>query len=79
MQYVLLKMPSGEIKIEDNSTHIGKKRVEKFCYEGAVSAGIVESDLRPDQLKRGISHVAIERYEVENKKLWRLRKFVDEL
>lgn len=77
--YVLLKMPSGEIKIEDNSTHIGKKRVEKLCNEGGEFAGSIESNLYPVQLKRGISHNAREAYEAEIAKLWKLRKFIDEL
>ncbi|MDD4843517.1 MAG: hypothetical protein PHU31_04175 [Anaerotignum sp.] len=76
MQHVLLKMPNGEIKIEDNSTHIGKKRVAKLCNEGAVSAGTIESDLRPNQLKCGISHGVIELYEAEYAKLWSLRRLL---
>lgn len=79
MKYVLLKMPSGEIRIVDNNTHIGKKKVEKLCSEGAVSAGAIESDLHPGQLKRGISHEARGAYEVEREKLWNLRKFIAEL
>lgn len=79
MQYVLIQMPSGEIKIEDNSTHIGKKRVEKFCNAGAKSAGTIESHLPTIQLRRGISHEARERYKVENAKLYSLRRFIDEL
>ncbi len=79
VQYVLLKMPSGEIKVEDNSTHIGKKRVYKFCNEGGIFAGTIESDLQPSQLKRGISHNDREAYEVERAKLWSLRKFIDEM
>ncbi len=31
-------MPTGEIKFEDNSTIIGKGRIEKFCYGGAGEA-----------------------------------------
>lgn len=79
VQYVLIQMPGGEIKIEDNSTHIGKGRIEKLCLLGGVSAGTIESDLTRYQLKCGISHEANTKYASIFDKLCRLRKFVDEL
>lgn len=79
MKYVLLQMLSGEMKIVDNSNHIGKGRVEKFCNEGAILVGTIESDLHPTQLRRGISHNEREAYEAENAKLWKLRNFINEL
>lgn len=79
VKYALVKMPSGEIKIEDNSTKIGKGRIEKLCNEGAVSAGTIESDLTKYQLKQGISYEANLKYSSIFDKFWKLRRFIDEL
>lgn len=59
MKYVLMQAPkkteeySSQILIVDNSTHIGKKRVESLIFDGYKFAGTIESDLRIQQLKSG--------------------------
>lgn len=63
MKYALLKRPDGQIVIINNSTHIGKSRVEKLCNDGAVGVGTIESDLEPGQLKCGFEHTLGKRYE----------------
>ena len=75
MKYVLLQMPDGEIKIIDNSSYIGKKRVEALCIEGATPAGTIESDLNRLRLETGLMHRrAVERDEALDKlyELWEL-------
>ena len=53
MKYALLKRTDGQIVIIDNSTHIGKGRIEKLCNDGAVGVGTIESNLTPGELKSG--------------------------
>lgn len=79
MTYVLLKKQSGEIEIIDNSNHIGKKKVEKFCNEGAVSAGTIESDLSVNQLMHGLNCKTRRKLDAETEKLWRIKDFVNEI
>lgn len=61
-KYVLLQAPkidgeySSPIVIIDNSSQIGKSRVEKLCNEGYTPAGTIESDLKPSALKEGFNH-----------------------
>ena len=56
MKYVLLQMPDREIKIIDNSSNLGKRRVEELCMEGATPAGTIESDLNRLRLETGRTH-----------------------
>lgn len=63
MKYALLKRTDGQIVIIDNSTHIGKGRIEKLCNDGAVGVGTIESDLTVGQLKLGFEHTLSKRYE----------------
>lgn len=56
MKYVLLQPNIGEqIKIIDNSTHIGKKKVESLCTEGYKAIGYLESEQPPSRLLRGFN------------------------
>ena len=60
-KYILLQAPKpddyyiGQIVIIDNSTHIGKKRVELLIAEGYESVGFVESELTSAELKDGFN------------------------
>ncbi len=79
LKYVLLQMPDGEIKIIDNSSYIGKKRVEALCIEGATPAGTIESDLNRLRLETGLMHRrAVERDEALDK-LYKIKEFVQEV
>lgn len=62
MKYVLMQSPktedeySSQIVIIDNSTKIGKGKVQKLINEGYSHIGYIESDLRTQQLKSGFEH-----------------------
>lgn len=62
MKYVLMQAPktedeySSQIVIIDNSTQIGKGKVQKLVNEGYSHIGYIESDLRPQQLKSGFEN-----------------------
>lgn len=56
MKYALLKRTDGQIIIVDNSTHIGKGRVQALVNDGAAGVGTIESNLRPAELKAGFEH-----------------------
>lgn len=62
MKYVLMQAPktedeySSQIAIIDNSTRIGKGRVQQLINEGYSHIGYIESDLRPQQLKSGFEY-----------------------
>lgn len=72
-------MPDGEIKILNNSSRIGKERVEELCMEGATPAGTIESDLNRLRLESGLSHRrAVERDEALNR-LYKIKDFVNEV
>jgi len=61
-KYVLLQAPKAEGEISaqiimiDNSTDIGKGRVESRIQDGYTHIGWIESDLRIPALKRGFEH-----------------------
>lgn len=79
MKYVLLQMPDGEIKIIDNSTHIGKKKVESLCFEGATSVGTIESELSCLRLKSGLAYRrTVERDEALDR-IYKIKEFVSEV
>ncbi len=60
--YVLMQAPrteegySSQIIIVDNSTRIGRGRLQKFINEGYSHIGYIESDLSPQELKSGFDH-----------------------
>lgn len=54
-RYILLKAPDGEIVIIDNSTHLGKRKVESRINEGCKHVGFIESDLSPTSLSFSLS------------------------
>lgn len=78
-RYVLLRMPDGEIVIVDNSTHIGKKRVETYCNDGAAPAGIIESAYNPMTLREGIARKYVVERDDAFERLWKIKNFVDEI
>jgi hypothetical protein len=63
MKCALLQLRNEQIVIVDNSTHIGKGRVEHLCNNDAEPVGIIESDLRPAVLKQGFEKSMREEYE----------------
>ena len=62
MKYVLMQAPktedeySSQIVIIDNSTKIGKGKVQKLINDGYSHIGYIESDLRVQQLKSGFKY-----------------------
>ncbi len=62
MKYVLMQAPKKEgeynsqIAIIDNSTHIGKGKIEKMCQAGYTCVGYIKSELHPRQLKHGFTY-----------------------
>lgn len=60
--YVLMQAPgaeegySSQIIIVDNSTRIGRGRLQKFINEGYSHVGYIESDLHPRKLTSGFEH-----------------------
>ena len=61
MKYVLIKKTDGQIKIIDNNTGLGKRRVEKEIMDGGEHIGSMESELRPMQIERGFNVYASKR------------------
>lgn len=56
MKYVLLQKGIGEqIKIVDNNTNLGRKKVEHLCMEGFECIGHLESEQPPQRLLRGFN------------------------
>lgn len=55
MRYVLIKNADGQIKIIDNSTSIGKGKVERAIIGGGEHIGFVESELRARELETGFN------------------------
>lgn len=69
-RYVLLQEPKSneddyapQITIVDNTTKIGKGKVERLIKEGYCHIGYLESDLRPQQLKSGFNRREEDRLE----------------
>lgn len=64
MKYALLQAPMKEgeyrsqIEIIDNSTFIGKGRVEVLCEDGWTHVGWIESELKPSRLQAGLEYYA---------------------
>lgn len=85
MKYVLMQAPkkpeeySSQILIIDNSTHIGKKRVESLIYDGYKFAGTIESDLRIQQLKSGFEFNLLKRIDNANEIMKSINKLSEEL
>lgn len=77
MKYVLLKRTDGQILIIDNSTHIGKGRVDSLCLSGTTSVGTIESDLTPHQLMHGFEHTTREHYNALHKMIALAQKALD--
>ena len=61
-RYVLMQAPrtedgySSQIIIVDNSTRIGKGRIQKLIDEGYSHAGYIESDQPAQKLRAGFEH-----------------------
>ena len=56
MKYALIRMPTGDIQIVDNSTHIGKGRVCRLIDRGGIPAGTIDSDFTIGALYAGFRH-----------------------
>lgn len=76
MKYVLLQMPDGEIKIIDNSSNLGKRRVEELCMEGATPAGTIESDLNRLRLETGLMHRRMVERDEALDRLYKIKNFI---
>lgn len=72
MKYVLIKNADGQIKIIDNSTRIGKGKVEREIADGGEYVGSIESELRPMQIEKGFNVYA-------NKRIRNLREQLDKI
>mgnify|MGYP000853799342 CR=1 FL=1 len=80
MKYVLLQWPTtGEIVIIDNSTKIGKEKVTKLCNEGAVPAGTIESDLNRLRIDSGLRYKSEIKYADAIAKLYKIKRFVEDI
>ena len=70
MRYVLLQAEIGEqIKIVDNSTKLGKKKVENLYLDGFKAIGYLESEEPPQILLWGFNKDSNDKIEKKNKKL----------
>lgn len=77
MKYVLLQMEIGEqIKIIDNSTNLGRKKVESLIVEGYRCIGYLESEQPPQRLIRGFNANLETKLEQRDKKLWEIGEIV---
>lgn len=77
MKYVLLQTEVGEqIKIIDNSTHIGKKKVERLCMEGFKPIGYLESEQPPQRLLRGFNKDLSDKLDEKYKILWDIQQIL---
>ena len=85
MKYVLMQAPkrpeeySSQIVIVDNSTHIGKKKIESLIYDGYKFAGTIESDLRVQQLKSGFEFDLTKKIDDANEIIKNINKLSEEL
>lgn len=83
MKYVLMQAPkkeedySSQIVIVDNSTMIGKKRVENLVERGYMCVGTIESELSEHQLKRGFSFEADKQVDVMHDLFREISKLAD--
>lgn len=77
MKYVLLQTNAGEqIKIIDNSTYLGKKKVESLCVEGFKPIGYLESEQPAQRLLRGFNKDFQDKLEEKNKQLWDIHEIL---
>lgn len=77
MRYVLLQTEIGEqIKIVDNSTHIGQRKVTNLCMEGFKPIGYIDSEQPPQRLLRGFNKDLNDKLEEEHKKLWDIQEVI---
>ena len=75
MKYVLIKNADGQIKIIDNSTRIGKGKVERAITNGGEQIGFIESRLRARELEIGFNVYTSKRIkELKDKlsKIWNI-------
>ena len=78
IKYVLLQTAPGEqIKIIDNSTHLGKRKVEMLCNEGYKPIGYLESEQPPQRLLRGFNKDLNNKLEDKYKILRDIRQILD--
>lgn len=75
----MLQTSVGEqIKIIDNSTHLGKKTVESLCLEGYEPIGYIESEQPPLRLLRGFNKNMSDKLEQRDLKLWNIWKVLND-
>lgn len=79
-KYALMQAPAKDendfaphIVIIDNSSAVGKQRVESLANEGYKPAGWIESPLKLSRLKRGFEANMRRRYEQACEKLSKIR------
>lgn len=79
MKYILLQTERGQqIKIIDNSTHLGKKKVESLCNEGFKPIGYLESEQPPQTLLWGFTRNLNEKYDLKIQKLSDIQKILNQ-
>lgn len=77
MKYILLQTDIGEqIKIIDNSTYLGKKKVEALCIEGFKCIGCLESEQPAQRLLRGFNKYLRDTLDQKDKKLWDIQEIL---
>lgn len=77
MKYILLQTDIGEqIKIIDNSTYTGKKKVENLCMEGFKPIGYLESEQPPQRLLRGFNKNLTDKLDEKDKRLWDIQEIL---
>lgn len=77
MKYVLLQSGIGEqIKIIDNSTNFGKKKVENLCMEGYKPIGYLESEQPPQRLLRGFNKNMSDKLDEKGRRLWDIQEIL---
>lgn len=77
MKYILMQKENGQIKIVDNSTYIGKKKVEDLCMDGYQAIGTIESEQRPIKLLGGFNRESYQKLEERGKKLEDIQKILE--
>ncbi|MFL0196975.1 hypothetical protein ACJDU8_15615 [Clostridium sp. WILCCON 0269] len=77
MKYILLQADIGDqIKIIDNSTCTGKKKVENLCMEGFKPIGYLESEQPAQRLLRGFNKNLNDKLEEKYKMLWDIQQIL---
>lgn len=77
MKYILMQKENGQIKIVDNSTHIGKETIQGLCMKGYQAIGFLESEQRPIKLLGGFNRESYQKLEERGKKLSDIQKILE--